>query len=122
MIIQERDGDAWGQGIVLEAKRRVWMLGLFWSRSLHDWIWGVMEREGSRKTVVLQMGNPGAGAWEEDQTRLDLLNEKCLLSIKGETWKGSWICKSRMEGRVLGWRHTLGSCQHIYDLQTPKSG
>lgn len=109
VIIQERDGDAWGQVILLEVKRGVWMLDLFWRRSLHDWIWGMMEREGSRKMVVLQMGNPGAGALEEDQNRLGLLNEKCLLNIKGR--------RGRAVGYVsLGWRKSAGPERYPWEL------
>lgn len=39
---------------------------------------------------------------------MDLLNEKCLLEMKVEIWKSSWIYKSRMEGRVLAGEIHLG--------------
>lgn len=120
MIIQERDGDAWGQNDITRREEKGLDSGFILEEEPSRWIGGVMEREGSRKMVALQMGRIGAGAHSggggEDQNSLDLLGETCLLNTKGEMWKGSWIYKSRMEGRVLGWRDTLGSCQHVYDL------
>lgn len=117
MIIQERDGDAWGHNDVIGGEKKGLDSGFILEEEPSRWIGGVVEREGSRKMVVLHMGNTGAGAYlEEDQNSSDLLKEKCLLNTKGEMCKGFWIYKSRREGSVLGWRDTLGSCQHIYDL------
>lgn len=36
--------------MLLEVKRRVWILDIFWRRSFQDWIWGVMKREGSKRS------------------------------------------------------------------------
>lgn len=79
--------------MLLEVKRRVWILDIFWRRSFQDWIWGVIKREESKRMEFIgpQMENTGAGAClEEDQKySLDLLNERCLLDTKAEVWKGN---------------------------------
>lgn len=68
--------------------------------------------------VAPQMGDTGTGArLEEDQEyRLHLSDERCLLDTKVDMWRAGWIYESRLERRVLTWREILGSCQHIYDL------
>lgn len=60
--------------MLLEVKRRVWVLDLSRRSSFQDWTWGVMKGEGSRRMelVVLQMRNAGAGACLEEDREYSL--------------------------------------------------
>lgn len=88
VITQERDGDAWGQGILLEVKRRVWMLDLFWRRSLHDWIWGVMERAGVKEDGSLTNGESWGWSFGGRPEQVGFVKREMLLEHQGGDVEG----------------------------------
>ena len=79
-------------------------------KSPQDWIWGGLEREGSRmcpgildlrmELVVPQMGNTGAGACLQE-------NQEYSLDLSDERWTPRWRCGGIVGYLSLGWR---GEC------------